>query len=116
VSEIIGRLTDIIIRFENFIFPAAINYSTPLRDKSHDCDIIRAMNNEENNKFLLELANTKMPFGKYSGRYLINLPETYVLWFKQKGFPKGKLGLMLESLHEIQLNGLEALVRTLIKR
>ena len=69
------------------------------------------MNNEENNKMLIELANTKMPFGKYSGRYLIDLPEHYLLWFKQKGFPKGKLGIMMESVLEIKLNGLEGLVR-----
>ena len=63
--------------------------------------------------FLLELANAKMPFGKYAGRYLIDLPEAYVLWFKEKGFPGGKLGLQLESLLEIKLNGLEGLVRKL---
>ena len=71
------------------------------------------MNNEENNKFLIELANTKMPFGKYSGRYLTDVPEHYLLWFKQKGFPKGKLGTMMESILEIKLNGLEGLVRSL---
>ncbi len=60
---------------------------------------------------LIELANAKMPFGKYSGRYLIDLPEHYLLWFKQKGFPKGKLGTMMESVLEIKLNGLEGLVR-----
>lgn len=73
------------------------------------------MPEEENQNFLLELANTKMPFGKYEGRYLIDLPEAYVLWFKQKGFPKGKLGLMLESVMEIKANGLESLVRPLCK-
>lgn len=68
---------------------------------------------ETNQQFLIELANTKMPFGKYSGRYLIDLPEAYVLWFKEKGFPKGKLGLLMESLYEIKLNGLEQLIRPL---
>ncbi|MDC7239121.1 MAG: DUF3820 family protein [Spirochaetales bacterium] len=71
------------------------------------------MNEEESQAFLVELANTKMPFGKYEGRYLIDLPEAYVLWFKNKGFPSGKLGMMLESLVEIKANGLESLVRPL---
>ncbi|QEN07076.1 hypothetical protein EXM22_03400 [Oceanispirochaeta crateris] len=69
------------------------------------------METDENIEFLRELAQTKMPFGKYAGRYLVDLPEAYVLWFKAKGFPKGKLGLQLESLLEIKLNGLEGLVR-----
>ena len=71
------------------------------------------MNDEDNNKMLIELANTKMPFGKYSGRYIIDLPEHYLLWFKQKGFPKGKLGTMMESVLEIKVNGLEGLVRAI---
>ena len=69
------------------------------------------MDNFNDSKFLVEMANMKMPFGKYSGRYLIDLPEHYLLWFKQKGFPKGKLGTMMESVLEIKLNGLEGLVR-----
>ncbi|MCK5155907.1 MAG: DUF3820 family protein [Spirochaetales bacterium] len=68
---------------------------------------------DENQEFLLELANTKIPFGKYAGRYLVDLPETYVLWFKEKGYPQGKLGLMMELLMEIKLNGLEGLIRPL---
>ncbi|MDX9801636.1 MAG: DUF3820 family protein [Spirochaetia bacterium] len=67
----------------------------------------------ENSRFLLELANTKMPFGKYSGSYLADLPEPYLLWFKGKGFPEGKLGMQLESILEIKLNGLEGLLRPL---
>jgi len=62
---------------------------------------------------LLELANVKMPFGKYTGRYLVDLPENYVLWFKQKGFPEGALGRHLAAICEIQANGLEALLRPL---
>ncbi|MEA2069295.1 MAG: DUF3820 family protein [Verrucomicrobiota bacterium] len=60
-------------------------------------------------KFLLELAGAKMPFGKYSGRLLIDLPEPYVVWFKQKGFPGGKLGKQLETVYVIKANGLEHL-------
>ncbi len=58
---------------------------------------------------LLELARTRMPFGKYKGRLLIDLPEPYVVWFSQQGFPKGKLGDMLRTVHEIKVNGLEYL-------
>lgn len=52
-----------------------------------------------------------MPFGKYEGVYLSELPEAYVVWFKQKGFPKGELGTMLAEIYEIKLNGLESLLR-----
>jgi uncharacterized protein (DUF3820 family) len=65
---------------------------------------------------LVELANTKMPFGKYSGRYLVDLPETYVLWFKNKGYPEGKLGDKLRAIEEIKTNGLEHLLHPLIRR
>lgn len=64
---------------------------------------------------LEELANYKMPFGKYKDRYLVNLPEAYFVWFKQKGFPQGKLGLFMQEMHEIKINGLEDLVRKLIR-
>ena len=64
-------------------------------------------------EFLLELAQTKMPFGKYAGRLLIDLPEPYVVWFKQKGFPGGKLGLQLETIYVIKANGLEHLFNRL---
>lgn len=64
---------------------------------------------------LLELANAKMPFGKYAGRYLVDLPEAYVLWFKGKGYPAGKLGDQLRAIEEIKTNGLEGLIRPLIR-
>jgi len=62
-----------------------------------------------NHDQLLELAEMKMPFGKYAGRLLIDLPEPYVVWFAQKGFPRGKLGEMLAIVYEIKVNGLEYL-------
>ena len=65
---------------------------------------------------LLELAHARMPFGKYAGRYLIDLPETYVLWFKQKGYPEGKLGAQFRELETIKVNGLETLIRELRER
>jgi uncharacterized protein len=58
---------------------------------------------------LLDLASTRMPFGKYAGRLLIDLPEPYVIWFAQEGFPKGALGEMLQTVYEIKVNGLEYL-------
>tara|TARA_Y100000815_G_scaffold206791_1_gene190726 strand:+ start:247 stop:498 length:252 start_codon:yes stop_codon:yes gene_type:complete len=60
---------------------------------------------------LIELAHYKMPFGKYEGRYLVDIPEYYYAWFKQKGFPPGKLGFMMEQMHEIKINGIEEVVR-----
>lgn len=59
--------------------------------------------------FMLKLARTTMPFGKYAGRLLIDLPEPYLVWFRQQGFPEGELGEMLRCLYEIKLNGLEYL-------
>jgi hypothetical protein len=57
----------------------------------------------------IKLAKAVMPFGKYTGRRLVDLPEPYVVWFKQKGFPKGELGQMLETVYTIKANGLEYL-------
>jgi uncharacterized protein (DUF3820 family) len=65
------------------------------------------------NSVLLDIVNTPMPFGKYKGRMVADLPESYLVWFKQQGFPKGKLGMMLETMYEIQLNGLEYLLKPL---
>lgn len=64
------------------------------------------MNNAE---YLLRLAATKMPFGKYKGTRLVDLPEPYVVWFSKQGFPEGELGEMLKLVYEIKLNGLEYL-------
>ena len=62
---------------------------------------------------LLDLARTKMPFGKYKGLYLVDLPEPYVVWFSQRGFPAGKLGDMMKIIYEIKVNGLEYLLKPL---
>lgn len=69
------------------------------------------MQNEQQHKLFLELAQTKMPFGKYKDRLLVDLPEYYLVWFKNKGFPKGELGEQLQLMYEIKLNGLEYLLR-----
>ncbi len=60
---------------------------------------------------LQKLLKTRMPFGKYRGRLLVDLPEPYVVWFSRKGFPKGELGEMLQTVYEIKANGLEYLFK-----
>ncbi len=64
-------------------------------------------------KQLIDLLEIKMPFGKYKGRFIIDLPEPYLVWFRQKGFPKGKLGELLALAYEIKLNGLEGMVKAI---
>lgn len=71
---------------------------------------------EPDKNFLIKLAHTKMPFGKYEGRFLIDLPEYYVVWYHNKGFPKGQLGLMLQTVYELKLNGLEDIIRNIKQR
>lgn len=62
---------------------------------------------------LLELAHAKMHFGKYKDRYLSDLPEHYLIWFRQKGFPQGKLGDQLSQVTELKVNGMEHILRTI---
>jgi uncharacterized protein (DUF3820 family) len=64
-------------------------------------------------KHLVKLANMAMPFGKYQGRVLLDLPEEYLLWFAKKGFPKGELGMLMALMLEIQINGLESVLQPL---
>ncbi|WP_196138657.1 DUF3820 family protein [Aliikangiella sp. G2MR2-5] len=66
-------------------------------------------------KNLLKLATTQMPFGKYKGWILIDLPEPYLVWFSGQGFPPGQLGELLQLALEIKINGLEKLVYPLKK-
>ncbi|NKI31868.1 DUF3820 family protein [Croceivirga thetidis] len=62
-------------------------------------------------KKLLELAHYKMPFGKYKDRYLVDLPIAYLVWFKQKGFPKGNLGNHMQTMLDLKSDGLEPMIR-----
>lgn len=70
---------------------------------------------ENNHQLLIELAKAKMPFGKFKDSFLIDLPEAYLVWFKNQGFPKGKLGKQMASIYEIKINGLEDIVRKIQK-
>lgn len=65
---------------------------------------------------LLELVKMPMPFGKFKGTLLCNLPVSYLEWFQRKGFPTGKLGVLLQTIYEIKLNGLEYLLEPLKKK
>lgn len=62
---------------------------------------------------LVKIANMKMPYGKYKGVALVDLPEPYVVWFHNEGFPEGELGKLLAQLYEIKVNGLEFLFKPL---
>jgi uncharacterized protein (DUF3820 family) len=64
-----------------------------------------------NPQLLIQLVQMKMPFGKYKDTLLCNLPVSYLEWFQRKGFPKGKLGILLATIYEIKLNGLEQLLQ-----
>ncbi|MCQ3829346.1 DUF3820 family protein [Microbulbifer elongatus] len=65
---------------------------------------------------LVDIARTEMPFGKYAGRVLIDLPEEYLLWFARKAFPEGRLGHLMALTLEIKIEGLEGLVKPLKKQ
>lgn len=62
---------------------------------------------------LVTLTTLKMPFGKYKGRLICNLPVEYLEWFARKGFPPGKMGMLLSTAYEIKLNGLDYLLEPL---
>jgi uncharacterized protein (DUF3820 family) len=62
---------------------------------------------------LKDLVTMRMPFGKYKGWIMCDLPEPYLVWYHSKGFPAGKLGEMLGTLYEIKLNGLGYLLKPL---
>lgn len=68
-----------------------------------------------NPEILPELVKVKMPFGKYRGVLISDLPVSYLEWFAKKGFPPGKLGMLISTCYEIKLNGLEEILRRLKK-
>jgi uncharacterized protein (DUF3820 family) len=69
-----------------------------------------------NSELLLKLVTMQMPFGKYKGTLLCNLPVSYLEWFQRKGFPEGQLGMLLQTMLEIKMNGLEYLLIPLKKK
>ncbi len=73
-------------------------------------------NSQPNGNILVSLVQMKMPFGKYKGTTLCNLPVSYLEWFYRKGFPEGKLGMQLATIYEIKMNGLEYLLEPLKKQ
>jgi uncharacterized protein (DUF3820 family) len=70
---------------------------------------------EKQKKLFLQLVTLQMPFGKYKGRLICDLPEHYLVWYRQKGLPKGNLGVLMETIYEIKLNGLEDLLKPIRK-
>jgi uncharacterized protein len=69
-----------------------------------------------NPEILKELVIYRMPFGKYEGKLIRELPVSYLEWFMRKGgFPEGKLGMLLATMYEIKINGLDDLLKPLIK-
>lgn len=65
---------------------------------------------EPNKQVLIDIVTVKMPFGKYVGRVISDLPEAYLLWFRDKGFPPGKIGFLMENAFEIKANGLSPIL------
>ena len=66
-------------------------------------------------QIMMDLVTKKMPFGKYSGRLLCDLPVHYLEWFQRQGWPPGKLGMQLATLYEIKINGLGEILNKLRK-
>lgn len=70
---------------------------------------------QPNPEILQQLVSMKMPFGKYKDTVLCDLPVSYLEWFQRKGFPKGKMGILLGTIYEIKINGLSDLLNPLKK-
>lgn len=62
-------------------------------------------------KHIVKIATTKMPFGRYQGTLLVDLPDEYLLWFVDRGFPKGELGLLMAMTLELKVEGLDDIIR-----
>jgi uncharacterized protein len=71
---------------------------------------------QPNSAILVDLVRMKMPFGKYKGTTLCDLPVSYLEWLAREGFPAGKLGMQLATLYEIKTNGLGYLLEPLKKQ
>lgn len=64
-------------------------------------------------ELLQQLVSTAMPFGKYEGRAIADLPGNYLNWFARQSFPAGHIGRLLALMHEIDHNGLRPLLEPL---
>lgn len=71
--------------------------------------------NQPDPQLLVNLIKMRMPFGKHKNVLLCNLPVSYLEWFQKEGFPPGKLGVLLSTIYEIKINGLEYLLEPLKK-
>jgi uncharacterized protein (DUF3820 family) len=78
--------------------------------RSYIDKVIDALMMSPNPELLKELVKMRMPFGKYKGIVLSELPVNYLEWFSREGFPPGKLGVLLETLLVIKSNGLEEIL------
>jgi uncharacterized protein (DUF3820 family) len=95
---------------------AVLRHHAQMPDSKAPGAIVPPTPTEPDNEALLQIARMRMPFGRYAGTRLIDLPEPYVVWFKKKGFPRGRLGMLLATLYEIKANGLEPLLASLRER
>lgn len=80
-----------------------------MNDESSDSELQLGFSKED----LLKLARWQMPFGKYAGRALIDLPEEYLFWFQKNEFPGGELGELMKLCLVIKIEGLDSLLRPL---
>lgn len=76
-------------------------------DENHPASV------QPDRNLLFKLAQAVMPYGRYAGRRLVDLPENYIIWFSQRGFPTGELGELLRTVYEIKVNGLEYLFKNI---
>lgn len=74
------------------------------------------MDPQPNGELLMQVVKMHMPFGKFKDSLLCDLPVSYLEWFQRKGFPKSKLGVLLEIIYEIKINGLEDLLKPLKRK
>lgn len=68
-----------------------------------------------NPQILKDLVTVHMPYGKYKGKLICDIPEYYLVWYENNGFPEGKIGVLLSTMYVIKLNGLEYLLKPLRK-
>lgn len=88
--------------------PGSESVSDPASEAERDPE------SDENARELIATVNQVMPFGRYKGRRLIELPEPYLVWFHNEGFPNGVLGRRMAVMYEVKVNGLEVLLAPLV--